>query len=253
MKPLPHILLRLCTLLSLLFATALRTVASPVMPTPSSDDTTDEHWYYVSFYTTDNLLGNAGTADGNLAIVAAEVSTANQWKIVETEVVDGVTYYKLKNRASGLYLGYVGAPTHRYQSVESSSPNLVTFRLLPQTNGYRLQRKDESTMSLYASGGTASVGAALTDNANGHELVFLPTLPASDFKYVLFAGYGKFGLHANAASTTLEVTAVTGSEAENEGYKWGKVATAGGGNIYKSDNGYYLKLDGTTGWTVTTN
>ncbi|MCI7274443.1 hypothetical protein MR642_09140 [bacterium] len=252
MKRHPHILPRLCALFTLLFA-AFRLTAAPVMPTTSTDDTTDEHWYYVSFYATGNLLGNAEIADGNLAIVAAEVSTANQWKIVEDKVVGDVTYYKLKNRDSGLYLGYVGAPTHRYQSVESSSPNLVTFQLQPQENSYRLQRKDESTMSLYASGGSASVGAALTDNANGHELVFLPTLPASDFKYVLFAGYGKFGLHANAASSTLEVTAVTGSEAANEGYKWGTVATAEGGKIYKSDNGYYLKLDGTTGWTVTTN
>lgn len=245
MKRFPHIFLRLFLLCFLGVIPALQAGAAPVMPTVSSEDTSDEHWYYVSFYATDNLLGNAGTPNENLSIVAAESSTANQWKIVQAEVVDDVTYYKLINRASGLYLGY-NSSAARYRAVNSISTDLVTFKLLPQTNGYRLQRKDESTMSLYASGGTASVGTALTDNANGHEIVFLPKLST----YILFAGYGRFGLHATTSST-LEVTSVTGSEADGEGYIWEAVPVTGG-FIYKSDNSYYLKQDGTTGWTVTT-
>ena len=49
MKRHPHILPRLCALFTLLFA-AFRLAAAPVMPTLSTEDATDEHWYYISFY-----------------------------------------------------------------------------------------------------------------------------------------------------------------------------------------------------------
>lgn len=255
MKRHPHILPRLCALFTLLFA-AFRLTAAPVMPTLSTEDATDEHWYYISFYNdgtiNDKLLGNAGTA-GNLTTVAAEVSQANQWKIIVAEVVDGTTYYKLVNRASGLYLGYNAT---RYRAVKSSSSEVVEFKLTAGTNGYTLQRNNTDAVTnnwtLDASGGSiTTAGIEITDRRDvNRELVFLPTLPASDFKYVLFAGYGRFGLHATNSST-LEVAAVTGSEANGGGYKWGTVPVAGG-YIYQSDNDYYLKQDGTTGWTVTT-
>lgn len=256
MKRHPHILPRLCALFTLLFA-ALRLAATPVMPTLSTES--EEHWYYISFYNdgtiNDKLLGNAGTANGNLTTVAAEVSQANQWKII-AEVVDGTTYYKLVNRASSLYLGY-NIDAARYRAVNSGSSDLVKFKLTEGTNGYTLQRNNTDAVNnnwtLDASGGNiTTAGIEITDRTDNCELVFLSNLPASDFKYILFAGYGRFGLHANASSSTLEVAAVTGSEADGGGYKWGTVPVAGGGNIYKSDNGYYLKQDGTTGWTVTT-
>lgn len=252
-----HILPRLCALFTLLFA-AFRLTAAPVMPTLSTGS--EEHWYYISFYNNgtinDKLLGYAGTANGNLTTVAAVMSQANQWKIIKAEDVDGTTYYKLVNRASGLYLGYKAA---RYRAVESNSSEVVEFKLTAGTNGhgYTLQRNNTEAVSknwtLDASSGYfTTAGIEITDRPDvNRELVFLPTLPASDFKYILFAGYGRFGLHATNSST-LEVAAVTGSEADGGGYKWGTVPVAGGGNIYKSDNGYYLKLDGTTGWTVTT-
>ena len=255
MKRHPHILPRLCALFTLLFA-AFRLAAAPVMPTLSTES--EEHWYYISFYNdgtiNDKLLGNAGTANGNLTTVAAEVSQANQWKIIEAEVVDGTTYYKLVNRA-GLYLGYNIAEA-RYRAVQSSSPDLVKFKLTAGTYCYKLQRNNTEAVNnnwtLDASNGNiTTTGIQITDRTDDQELVFLSTLPASDSKYILFAGYGRFGLHATTSST-LEVAAVTGSEADGEGYKWGTVPVAGGGNIYKSDNGYYLKQDGTTGWTVTT-
>ena len=254
MKRHPHILPRLCALFTLLFA-AFRLTAAPVMPTISSEDTSNEHWYYISFYNdgtiNDKLLGNAGTVNGNLTTVEAEVSQANQWKIIKAEVVDGTTYYKLINRASRLYLGY-NIDEKRYCAVESSSPYLVEFKLTAGTNGYMLQRKNASNANwtLDASNGDiTTAGIQITDRIANRELVFLPTL-ASDFKYVLFAGYGRFGLHATNSST-LEVAAVTGSEADGGGYKWRTVPVAGG-YIYQSNNGYYLKQDGTTGWTVTT-
>ena len=255
MKRHPHILPRLCALFTLLFA-AFRLTADPVMPTLSTGS--EEHWYYISFYNdgtiNDKLLGNAGTA-GNLTTVAAEVSQANQWKIIKAEVVDGTTYYKLVNRASGLYLGYKAA---RYRAVESNSSEVVEFKLTAGTNGhgYTLQRNNTEAVSknwtLDASSGYfTTAGIEITDRPDvNRELVFLPTLPTSDFKYILFAGYGRFGLHATNSST-LEVASVTGSEAAGGGYKWSTVPVAGG-YIYQSDNGYYLKQDGTTGWTVTT-
>ena len=254
MKRHPHILPRLCALFTLLFA-AFRLTAAPVMPTLSTGS--EEHWYYISFYNNgtinDKLLGNADTA-GNLTTVAAEVSQANQWKIIKAEVVDGTTYYKLVNRASGLYLGYNIAAA-RYRAVESNSSEVVEFKLTAGTNGYTLQRNNTDAVTnnwtLDASGGSiTTAGIQITDRTANRELVFLPTLTASDFKYVLFAGYGRFGLHATNSST-LEVAAVTGSEANGGGYKWSTVPVAGG-YIYQSDNGYYLKQDGTTGWTVTT-
>lgn len=257
MKRHPHILPRLCALFTLLFA-AFRLTAAPVMPTISSEDTSNEHWYYISFYNdgsiNDKLLGNAGRANGNLTTVAAEVSQANQWKIIEAEVVGGTTYYKLVNRASGLYLGYNIAAA-RYRAVESNSSDLVEFKLTAGTNGYTLQRNNTNAVSNNytldaSSGNITTAGIQITDRTANRELVFLPTL-ASDFKYVLFAGYGRFGLHATNSST-LEVASVTGSEAAGGGYKWSTVPVAGGGYIYQSDNGYYLKQDGTTGWTVTT-
>ena len=215
MKRHPHILPRLCALFTLLFA-AFRLTAAPVMPTLSTGS--EEHWYYISFYNdgtiNDKLLGNAGTA-GNLTTVAAEVSQANQWKIIKAEVVDGTTYYKLVNRASGLYLGYNVAAA-RYRAVESSSPDLVEFKLTAGTNGYTLQRNNTNAVTNNwtldaSSGNVTTAGIQITDRTANRELVFLPTL-ASDFKYVLFAGYGRFGLHATNSST-LEVAAVTGSEA----------------------------------------
>ena len=257
MKRFPHIFLRLFLLCFLGVFPAFQAGAAPVMPDVSSEG--DEHWYYVSFYNdgtiNDKLLGNAGTANGNLTTVAAEVSQANQWKII-AEVVDETTYYKLVNRVSGLYLGY-NIDAARYRAVESGSSDLVKFKLTEGTNGYTLQRNNTDAVTNnwtldVSSGNITTAGIEITDRTANRELVFLPTLPASDFKYVLFAGYGRFGLHANASSSTLEVAAVTGSEADGEGYKWDTVPVAGGGNIYKSDNGYYLKQDGTTGWTVTT-
>ena len=256
MKRHPHILPRLCALFTLLFA-AFRLTAAPVMPTLSTGS--EEHWYYISFYNNgtinDKLLGYAGTANGNLTTVAAVMSQANQWKIIKAEDVDGTTYYKLVNRASGLYLGYNIAAA-RYRAVESNSSDLVEFKLTAGTNGYTLQRNNTDAVTngwtLDASSGSITTAdIQITDRTANRELVFLSTLPASDFKYVLFAGYGRFGLHATNSST-LEVAAVTGSEADGGGYKWGTVPVAGGGYIYQSDNGYYLKQDGTTGWTVTT-
>ena len=256
MKRHPHILPRLCALFTLLFA-AFRLTAAPVMPTLSTGS--EEHWYYISFYNNgtinDKLLGYAGTANGNLTTVAAVMSQANQWKIIKAEDVDGTTYYKLVNRASGLYLGYKAA---RYRAVESNSSEVVEFKLTAGTNGhgYTLQRNNTEAVSKNwtldaSSGNFTTAGIEITDRPDvNRELVFLPTLPASDFKYILFAGYGRFGLHATNSST-LEVAAVTGSEAAGGGYKWGTVPVAGG-YIYQSDNGYYLKQDGTTGWTVTT-
>ena len=141
MKRHPHILPRLYALFTLLFA-AFRLTAAPVMPTLST--ASEEHWYYISFYNNgtinDKLLGNAGIV-GNLTTVAAEVSQANQWKIIKAEVVDGTTYYKLVNRASGLYLGYKAA---RYRAVESNSSEVVEFKLTAGTNGhgYTLQRNN---------------------------------------------------------------------------------------------------------------
>lgn len=252
MKRFPHIFLRLFLLCFLGVFPALQAGAAPVMPDVSSEG--DEHWYYVSFYNdgtiNDKLLGNADTANGNLTTVAAEVSQANQWKII-AEVVDETTYYKLVNRVSGLYLGY-NIDAARYRAVESGSSDLVKFKLTEGTNGYTLQRNNTDAVTNnwtldVSSGNITTAGIEITDRTANRELVFLPTLPASDFKYVLFAGYGRFGLHATTSST-LEVAAVT----DIEGYKWGTVPVAGGGNIYKSDNGYYLKQDGTTGWTVTT-
>lgn len=259
MKRHPHILPRLCALFTLLFA-AFRLAAAPVMPTLSTEDDKVEHWYYISFYNDgtidDKLLGNAGTPDGNLTTVAAEVSQANQWKIIEAEDVDGdgTTYYMLVNRASSLYLGYNIAAA-RYRAVNSSSPDLVKFKLTAGTYGYTLQRKNTDAVNHNwtldaSSGNITTAGIEITDRTANRELVFLPTLPASVPTYILFTGYGRYGLHATTSST-LEVAAVTGSEANGGGYFWEAVPVTGG-YIYKSDNSYYLKQDGTTGWTVTT-
>lgn len=257
MKRHPHILPRLCALFTLLFA-AFRLAATPVMPNISTES--KEHWYYISFYNdgtiNDKLLGNAGTPDGNLTTVAAEVSQANQWKIIEAEDVDGdgTTYYTLVNRASSLYLGYNIAAA-RYRAVNSGSPDLVKFKLTAGTYGYTLQRKNTDAVNHNwtldaSSGNITTAGIEITDRTANRELVFLPTLPASVPTYILFTGYGRFGLHATTSST-LEVAAVTGSEAAGGGYIWEAVPVTGG-YIYKSDNGHYLKQDGTTGWTVTT-
>ena len=125
MKRHPHILPRLCALFTLLFA-AFRLTAAPVMPPLSTENATDEHWYYIRFQLAGAggkvLLGNAGTTGNILKAVAEQGLEANQWKIIKAEEDNEgnpISYY-LYNKENGLYLGW-NSTSSRYIAVEKAN------------------------------------------------------------------------------------------------------------------------------------
>lgn len=259
MKRHPHILPRLCALFTLLFA-AFRLTAAPVMPIISSEDTSNEHWYYIRFQRAGAggkvLLGNAGTAGNILKAVAEQGLEANQWKIITAEVDsegNPISYY-LYNKASGLYLGWNSS---NYTAVEKANRIQIELKdANTDTNykdagynypdGWQIHRKDNTSnyKCMNVNGGN-TVGNQMSDwNAGdgGNYLEFIAVEPTDYPLYIQFSGYAKRVLQASSSGFTV-ADATTAEPAAGSGCKWAQVLSPNGTAqyIYKSDNGYYLK------------
>ena len=261
MKRHPHILPRLCALFTLLFA-AFRLTAAPVMPTLSTENATDEHWYYIRFQRAGAgrkvLLGNAGTAGNILKAVAEQGLEANQWKIITAKVDsegNPISYY-LYNKASGLYLGW-NSISSRYTAVEKANRIQIELKdANTDTNykdagynypdGWQIHRKDNTSdykcMNVFGGNTAGNQMGDWNAGDGGNYLEFIAVEPTDYPFHIQFSGYAKRVLQASSSGFTV-ADATTAEPAAGSGCKWARVLSPNGTAqyIYKSDNGYYLK------------
>ena len=261
MKRHPHILPRLCALFTLLLA-AFRLTAAPVMPTLSTENATDEHWYYIRFQRAGAggkvLLGNAGTAGNILKAVAEQGLEANQWKIIKAEEDNEgnpISYY-LYNKENGLYLGW-NSTSSRYTAVEKANRIQIELKdANTDTNykdagynypdGWQIHRKDNTNnrncMNVFGGNTAGNQMGDWNAGDGGNYLEFIAVEPTDYPFYIQFSGYAKRVLQASGSGFTV-ADATTAEPAAGSGCKWARVLSPNGTAqyIYKSDNGYYLK------------
>ena len=202
---------------------------------PQTSDATDsaaDHWYFIRFQRSANkdaanrylVVGNAA-AEGNV-LQAKTLATGNDdqlWKLVATGTAG---QYYLKNKA-GFWLGYNGS---RYTSVAKANRVAIDLKDSHNTSGtvyafpnsWQIRRVANTGTTCMNVVGGSSNGNQLGDwdlNDGGNYVEFLdPTTHMPPYYYIQFSDMGEVGLFTDGK--TISVKSITGSEADNTGYKW---------------------------------